>query len=113
MKHLTYADKSLLVGDVIADLLLEYAALLASNDIADTVDVSAIGSDGDEVTATFLLGQGAPLMSETTHSGIPEPDNQKSEVYVREQIERLASTLRPVPFDDAELRPDSADDLQY
>jgi hypothetical protein len=113
MKHLTYADKSLLVGDEIADLLLEYAALLASNNIADTVDVRSISSDGDEVMAKFLLGEGAPLMTETTHSSLEEPDNLESEVYVKEQITRLTSSPRPIPIDQSELAADQADDLHF
>jgi hypothetical protein len=113
VKHVTFADKSLLVGDEIADLLLEYAALLASNRIADTVEVHAFGADGDEVVAKLLLGESAPLMSETTHTSLPDPDNLESEVYVREQIERLTSTPRPVPVDQSELERDSSDDLHY
>ncbi len=110
---MTYAEKSLLVGDEIADLLLEYAALLASNSVADTVDVRSISSDGDEVVATFLLGEGAPLMSETTHSTIPQPDNLESELYIRERIARLSSTPRPVPVDESEVALDTTDDLHY
>lgn len=34
MKHLTYAEKSLLVGDEMADVLLEYAARLAYDEDA-------------------------------------------------------------------------------
>lgn len=111
--HLTYADKSLLVGDEIGDLLLEYAALLASNNIADTVEVRSISSDGDEVVAKFLLGEGAPLMTETTHSTLEEPDNLEAEVYVREQIARLTSSSRPVLIDQSELITDEQDDLHY
>jgi hypothetical protein len=113
MKHLTYADKSLLLGDEMADLLLKYAALLGSNNIADTVEVHAFGSDGEEVVANFLLGEGAPVMTETTHSSLPEPENLESEIYVREQIARLSNSPRPVPIDQSELESDPADDLHY
>ena len=92
MKHLTYADKGLLVGDEIADLLLQYSARLASSGVADTIDVHAFSSDGDEVTATFLLGEGAPLMAETTRSGLPEPDNSEAVQQITERIGRLAPT---------------------
>ncbi len=113
MKHPTYADKSLLVGDDIADLMLEYAALLGSNSIADTVEVQAVGSDGDEVVANFLLGEGAPLMTETTHSTIPEPENLESEVYMREQIARPTSAAGPVPVEQSERGADCWEDLHY
>jgi hypothetical protein len=48
MQHVTFADKSLLVGDDAALLLLEYAAAVAGNDEGDTVMLNAIGSDGDD-----------------------------------------------------------------
>jgi hypothetical protein len=92
MKHLTYADKSLLVGDEIADLLLQYAARLASSGVADTIEVEAISSDGDGVTATFLLGEGAPLMAETTHSTVPEPDNSEAVKQINDRMGRLLPT---------------------
>ena len=40
MKHLTFADKSLLIGDDAADALLEYAAILAGQAKADNVTVN-------------------------------------------------------------------------
>jgi hypothetical protein len=75
MKHITYGDKSLLIGDEAADVLLEYAAVLGQHNTADDMVVHALGSDGDDVDATFLLGQGAPLMAETSTTRTPEPDN--------------------------------------
>ena len=89
MRHLTYADKSLLVGDAVADMLLQYSAQLASSNVADTVEVHAISSDGDEVDAMFLLGKGAPLMSETTNSQLPEPDNTEAMEYMTDCLARL------------------------
>jgi hypothetical protein len=47
MKHITYAEKSLLIGDATADLLLEYAAALGSDGTSDSVSIHAISSDGD------------------------------------------------------------------
>ena len=41
MKHVTYADKSLLLDDRSADLLTEYAAALGDNNKADNVTVAA------------------------------------------------------------------------
>jgi hypothetical protein len=89
MRHVTYSDKSLLVGDEVAELLLRYSARLASSNVADTVEVHAISSDGDEVNAMFLLGEGAPLMSETTTSQLPEPDNAHAIEYMTDRMERL------------------------
>ncbi len=110
MKHLTYADKSLLVGDEVADLLLQYSARLASSGVADTVEVHAISSDGDDVTATFLLGEGAPLMAETTTSSLPEPDNTDAVQHVTDGMSRLMPTAI-----ESEMDPDTTalDDLYY
>jgi hypothetical protein len=92
MKHITFGDKSLLVGDAVADALLEYAAALTNESHGDTVEVAAIGSDGDEVTATFLLGPGVTMMAETAHSNLPEPDNTAAIEYMeRARMRPLAS----------------------
>jgi len=93
MKHITYADKSVLVGDHTADLLLEYAAALGVANSADTVSIHAISSDGDDVEAMFLLGQGAPLMSETAHSSLPDPQNVDADTYLRDHLDRLQRPL--------------------
>lgn len=99
MKHMTFADKNLLVGDEAADLILEYAAMLAQAGDADTVEVAAYGVDGDAVRATLLLAEGTPLMSETTHSDLPEPDNADTIMYVREQVMRRSSPPTAQPTD--------------
>jgi hypothetical protein len=110
MKHVTFADKSLLVDDETADLLLEYAAALARSGDADAVDIHAFSSDGDEVTATLLLDAGAPLMSETTNSSLTEPDNEPAQTYMRQQLARLSPVaINPddgkvlVNYDDLDL----------
>ncbi|KJQ56000.1 hypothetical protein [Microbacterium sp. SA39] len=53
MKHVTYGEKSLLMGDDAADTLLEYARLVADNSTADTVTVRSISPDGNTVEALF------------------------------------------------------------
>ena len=109
MKHITFADKSLLVGDQAADLLLEYAALLAGAGSADTVKLRAIGPDGSETEATFLLDAGAPLMAETTTSNLPEVDNSEAIAYLQEKMMLLSSPPPVRPQD--ETMPDNYEDL--
>jgi hypothetical protein len=99
MKHLTYSDKSLLVGDEAADVLLEYAASLATAKIGDNVTLNAISGDGQEVEATFLLDTGAPLMVETASSKLLEPDNSEVVEYMRRRIIQLASPVAAAPED--------------
>jgi len=90
MQHITFGGKSLLVGDAIAEALLEYAASLTSESRADTVRVAAIDEGGDEVTATFLLGPGTTMMAETASTKLPEPDNQAALDYIK--LARMHST---------------------
>lgn len=93
MKHLTFADKSLLVGDEAADLLVEYAKVLGQQRAADSIELRAIGSDGDDVVATFLLNAASSLIAETTTSHLPEPDNAKAEEYMHARILHLRARL--------------------
>jgi hypothetical protein len=101
MKHVTFAEKSLLVGDEVADLLLEYATLVATSGRPDTVNVRAFGSDGQEVVATLLLDQGVPLMAETSQTSMVEPDNAEALDYMRERIKLMTSPRLVGPVDDA------------
>ena len=109
MKHITFGDKSLLVGDQATDLLLQYASLLASESNADTVTLRAIGPDGNETEATFLLDTGVPLMAETTISSLPELDNAEAVAYMQERIMLLSSPPPVRPHD--ETMPENYEDL--
>jgi hypothetical protein len=91
MKHISYADKSLLAGDDVVDLLLHYAARLADSGSADDVDVHVYSSDGDETTATFVLGPGMGIMAEVAHTSMEAPDNSETIAYLREKLELLDS----------------------
>jgi hypothetical protein len=112
MKHVTFADKSLLVGDAAADALLRYAAALSGAGAADAVDVNAISSDGDAVVATFLLNAGSPLMAETTTSSLPEPDNDDVVRYMHERIDRITQPSE-VPAHDQDSGDDFEDEFGY
>jgi hypothetical protein len=103
VKHITFGDKSLLVGDEAADELLEYAAFLATQTRGDTVRIRAISPVGAEVTATFLLGPGVTMMSESTHTDIPEPDNADAVAYMALARTRPPAVHPSVPFDDPTL----------
>jgi hypothetical protein len=110
MKHVTFADKSLLLGDEAADTLLEYAAVLVNAGKGDTVDVKAYGTDGQEVVATFLLDAGAPLMAETTHTSMNEPENWEAIAYMREHIQQL--TTPPSVVQESPAPTQQLDDLE-
>lgn len=102
MMHLTFSDKSLLLGKDAAELVVEYAAALARTGSADTVKLNAYGADGDKVEATLLLDQGAPLMVETSRSDLPEPDNDAVVVYMQDRMTQLAAQNQATPLSHVE-----------
>ncbi len=87
MKHITMADKSLLIGDDAADTLVEYAAFIARMSSGDSVTLHALGADGELVTATFLLNSGTVMITESTFSNLPEPENAREVAYMRSRLE--------------------------
>lgn len=113
--HVTYTDKSLLLGDEIASLLIEYAAALGDRGKADSVTVQAISADGNEVQAMFLLSGGAALMAETAHTSLPEPDDARIAAHVRDRLDRLLTIDDVVAAEPTEdmVYPADYEDLSY
>jgi len=111
MKHVTYAEKSLLIGNEAADLLMEYAAAVSRVHSSDTVDLKAIGSDGNAVEATFLLGVGAPLMVETASAELNEPDNSGPIEYMMVRLRSLDSRAQVMAVDASEFDEDDFGDF--
>lgn len=97
MKHVTYSDKSLLVGDEVADLLMEYAAQLGRMGQTDTVTIRAIGADGNEVSASFLLNPSSILMVESASTTATEPENGLAEEYLQGRINGLRESFEVPP----------------
>lgn len=97
MKHIMYAEKTLMIGDEAADLAIEYAAVLANHGKADTVTLNAYDADGDTVEAKLLLNSGTNIVAATSHNTIPEPDNSEAVAYIREQMEALSSPRYAMP----------------
>ena len=92
MKHVTFAEKSLLMDDAAADTLLEYARVVADTSRADSVTLRAVSPDGNTVDASFLLNVNTILMIESTNSEIEPPDNTEA---VRDMRERIEGITRP------------------
>jgi hypothetical protein len=97
--HLTYAAKSLLVGDDVGHALIEYAAALASAKLGDSVTLNALNMDGSPVEAVFLLDTGAPVMAETIPSDLPEPENASVVEFMQLRTLELAPP-RPAAIED-------------
>jgi hypothetical protein len=98
MKHVTYGDRSLFVNDEAADGLMEYARALGSAHLTDTVTLRAIGPDGNDVEATFLLNAGTELLTETASRTVQAPPNDDVETYMRERTRLIMSPpdIQPV-----------------
>lgn len=105
MKHILFADKTILLGDDAADALVAYAVALASNSTADRVEYTGIGSDGATIQVSFLLNAGASLVAETTPSELPEPDNREEVERIRARTEALVGS-HPVQPGDGDLTSD-------
>lgn len=98
MMHLTFADKSLLVGDDAAHAVLDYATALADRGRADQVTVRAIGDDGNEVEVSFVLDAGTIIAAETTNSSMEAPDNDFAVADIRRRLGRLTHQVAPAPY---------------
>jgi hypothetical protein len=98
MKHVTYANKSLLMGDDAADMLVEYAAVLGANGSADNVTVHVLSVDGNEVDATFVLNSSSDLVAETTNSALDLPGNEAAVSYMRDAILKITSPPQAQPI---------------
>lgn len=92
MKHVTYADKAVLMGDDAADALFEYARLIADIGGAGAVTLRAIRPDGNTVDVSFLLSASTTLLVESTNSEIEAPSN---EGVVSQLKARIAAIERP------------------
>jgi hypothetical protein len=98
MMHVTFADKSLLMGDDAAEALLAYATALAASSQADQVMLRAIGPDGNEVDVHMLLNAGTVIASESTNSTANSPDNRDNVTDIRRRLGRLAAGIGPGAF---------------
>lgn len=87
MKHISFADKTLFVVDDLADLLVEYSALLGAAQSADSVRVRAVGQDGNEVDVDLVLNSATNIVSESTNSAMQPPENADAVAYMRTRIE--------------------------
>jgi hypothetical protein len=87
-------DTLLLVGDEVADLVADYAVLVARVNTADSVRLNAYDEGGDYVQATLVLSSAAAILVESTNSNLPDPDNSEAEQYIRSRIHRWDNGTR-------------------
>jgi hypothetical protein len=93
--HVTFAEKSLFMGDDAADVLLEYAKVLADQGRADRVTLRAIGAEGHVVDVDMLLDSGTIIAAETTNSDANPPDNSENIADIRRRLALVTSPNNP------------------
>ena len=89
MKRIHYASGSLLTGDKIADVLVGYAAALATNEAAAEVRAPALSADGTVGPVLLLLGPASQIMAEDEHSEHPEVEDAEFVAECEKQIAAL------------------------
>ncbi|CAM5428997.1 hypothetical protein [Leifsonia shinshuensis] len=72
MKRIHYASGSVLTGDAIADVLVRYAAVLATNTAAAEVRAPVILHSGEVGEAVLLLGPASQILAESEPYDGPE-----------------------------------------
>jgi hypothetical protein len=76
---------------------------VARANTGDTVRLRAIGADGDDVEAIFVLASGTVLMVETSNSSLPEPDNEEAVRSLRDRLQALQSPPHAGPVTEGAL----------
>lgn len=92
MRQIILAERSLLVGDEMASLLLTYAAVVAQADRGDTILFTALDQNGQQTRVTVLLNSGTVLMSREADSALPEPDNDDVVRSLRSKVDAYRIT---------------------
>ena len=100
MKHVTYGDVALFLDDDSADWLMEYARALALAGMADSITLRAMGLDGNEVDATFLLNASTELVTQTTLNPLGAPTNDEAVGYMQERTRLIVSPPPARTMDD-------------
>jgi hypothetical protein len=109
MKMLTYARRSVLVGDETADAVIAYAARLASLRQTETILLRVLSPRGRPAIAEVLLTPGAELMTLSVRARWAEPDNDTQVAHMRRETVRTVGAPEPggageaVIFDDTEF----------
>lgn len=96
MKHVMYAEKSLLMDDASAEALIDYAAAIADSGGGDTVRLRAVGDDGNQVEVAFLLNSATVLIVESANAVLDVMTNDDAVAYMRGRTERIRNP-RPAP----------------
>jgi hypothetical protein len=98
MKYIHYNGQPTLTVDGVADAVIEYAAVLGSNNRTDTIDVPTFDENGQPAIETLLIGPA----SQITVTPAPEDELEaEHEDFVRhlQDLAVAAGPARPVHED--------------
>ncbi len=112
MRRLRYAGDSVVTGDAIATLVVEYSEALARANTAASIDIPVRLDGGRVGSATLLVGPASQLIS------VPEPDDtdeivdEELLVSMRKRIEDIGPVHAVVTESDA-VPVQTLDDLDF
>jgi hypothetical protein len=110
MERIHYAGDELVTGSDIAQALMEYAAALAQQASAASVDIPVRRPDGSIGTASLLLGPASQLVREPVE-GVGTEVTDESLV---QRLRRLTATLAPgLPVARADTSPPETVDYDW
>lgn len=98
MKYIHYDGTLILTGDLIADAVADYAAILGANGRTDTVAVPSVADDGSVTRTTVLVGPASELSVTTAPDDELEPEDGAFVRRLRDAAAR-AGGQRPVDAD--------------
>ncbi|GAA3333862.1 hypothetical protein LQK89_04220 [Curtobacterium sp. C1] len=75
MKYIHYDANLILTGDLIADAVVDYAAVLGANARTDAITVPIVGDDGSVSTALVLIGPASELTVTVAPDDELEPED--------------------------------------
>ena len=91
MERIHYAGDELVTGSEIAEALMEYAAVLAQQRTAASVEIPIQHPDGTIGSASLLLGPASQLVRER----IEEPGQEVVDDSLVQRLRRLTAALAP------------------
>ena len=77
MKYIHYDGTDILTGDLIADAVADYAAVLGVNTRTDTIAVPTVGEDGAVERTTMLVGPSSEIVVRQAPDDELEPEDPR------------------------------------
>jgi hypothetical protein len=107
VRHIAYAEAEIVTDDRLADLLLEYATLLARSNSADTVTIPGRVGTGEVERVAILVGPA----SQITAWGDDEPFGEDVSTAVADLERRIRSVSHAIATSGEPDGPEGIDDF--